>query len=76
MPELIDLNDRDRRLAKRMWQELNDRISLEESEDAVQIVKQCRQHGINPASIIGSSMETFIRIEQADGALEEADRLR
>ena len=76
MPELIDLYDRDRRIAKRMWRELNGRISLEDYEDAVQMVKECRYHGINPASIIGSSMETFIRIEQADSALEEADRSR
>lgn len=73
MPELIDLNDRDRRIARRMWQELNGSISLEECEDAVQMVKECRHHGINPASIIGSSMETFLRIERADDALEEAD---
>ena len=73
MPELIDLNDRDRRIAKRMWRELNGSISLKECEDAVQMVKECRHHGIDPASIIGSSMETFIRIEQAEYALEEGD---
>ena len=73
MPELIELNDQDRQLAKRMWQALDGRLSLEQCEDAVKIVKECRHHGINPASIVGPGMESFLRLEQEVSADDDAD---
>ena len=68
MPELIALTERDRRLAKRMWQELAGQTTLKQCEDTVQIVKECRHQGIDPATIFGPAMETFINLEKAEWA--------
>lgn len=63
MPALIELDDRDRRIARRMQQALNGAATLQDCEEAVQLVKECRRHGIDPASIMGPAMETFIAME-------------
>ena len=73
MPELIELNDQDRQLARRMWQALDGQLPLEQCEDAVKIVKECRHHGINPASIVGPGMESVLRLEQEVSADDDAD---
>ena len=72
MPELIDLTDQDRRLARRMWRELQGQTTLEQCESAVQIIKECRHHGIDPASILGPGIETFLDLEQAEAAAGSA----
>ena len=74
IPERIELDDRDRRLAHQMWEELDFKSSLKECEDAVQIVKECRHHGIDPASVLGPGMQTFIRLEEAHLADEHKPR--
>ena len=71
MPELIELTDQDRRLARRMWRELQGETTLKQCEDAVQIVKECRHHGIDPASVLGPGMQTFLDFERA--AFNESD---
>ena len=67
MPVLIDLDGLDRRLAQRMHEALNGTATLQDCEDAVQMVKECRRHGIDPASIMGPAMETFIALERIQG---------
>jgi len=69
LPDLIELTDKDHRLARRMWRELQGQTTLKQCEDAVQIVKQCRHHGIDPASILGPGMETFLDLEKVESAL-------
>jgi hypothetical protein len=64
MPDLIELNEQDREIAKRMWDELNGAATLKDCEDAVQVVKECRRHGIDPESIIGPGMKTFMALER------------
>ena len=71
MSQLIELTDQDRRLARRMWRELDNQTTLKQCEDAVQIVKECRHHGIDPASILGPGMETFLALEKAEAAASE-----
>ena len=66
IPELVELDDADRRLALRIWEAFDFKTPLKECEDAVQVVKECRHHGIDPLSILGPGMETFIRLEQAE----------
>ena len=66
MPDLIALTGQDRLLAKRIWRELQGQTTLQQCENAVQIVKECRHHGIDPASILGPSMETFLAFERAE----------
>ena len=67
MPALIELDDCDRRLALRMHEALDGAVTLQDCEDAVQMVKECRRHGIDPVSIMGPAMETFIALERVDG---------
>ena len=71
MLERIELTDQDRRLARRMWRELHTQTTLEQCEDAVQIVKECRHHGIDPSSILGPGMETFMELEKAEAAVDK-----
>ena len=66
MPALIELTDQDRLLAKRIWRELEGQTTLQQCENAVQIVKECRHHGIDPASILGPGMEIFLDFERAN----------
>ena len=66
MPKLIELTDHDRRLARRMWRESKGQSTLQQCEDAVQIVRECRHHGIDPASIVGPGMETFLALEKEE----------
>ncbi len=73
MTELIELTDQDRRLAKRMWHELKGQTTLQQCEDAVQIVKECRHHGIDPTSIVGPGMATFLAFENAQSAGGDED---
>ena len=67
MPVLVDLDGRDRRLAQRMHEVLDGTATLKDCEDAVQMIKECRRHGIDPASIMGPAMETFIALERVQG---------
>ncbi len=76
MPQRIALDGQDRQLAKQMWEALDFKTSLQECEDAVQIVKECRHHGIDPASILGPGMQTFIRLEQNNRASENQEHMR
>lgn len=76
MLKRIELSDRDRRLAKRLRQELDGTQTLKACEETVQMVKECRHHGINPESILGPGMQTLIRLEQIECALEETERMR
>jgi hypothetical protein len=64
MPELSELSEQDREIAKRMWEELKGAATLKDCEDAVQVVKECRRHGIDPESIIGPGMKTFLAFER------------
>lgn len=76
MPQRIALDGHDKHVAKQLWEALDFKTSLQECEDAVQIVKECRHHGIDPASVLGPGMETFIRLEQASRAPgDNQDRL-
>ena len=68
MPDLVELTDQDRRLARRMWREFQGQTTLQQCEDAVLIVKECRHHGIDPTSILGPGMETFLVFEKAEAA--------
>jgi hypothetical protein len=73
MPQRIALDGQDRQLAKQMWEALDFKTTLKECEDAVQIVKECRHYGIDPASILGPGMKTFIRLEQSSCASENRE---
>jgi len=64
LPELIELSEQDRELAKRMWEKLNGSATLKDCEDTVQVVKECRRHGIDPESIMGPGMKTFMALER------------
>jgi len=66
MPDLIELTDQDRHLAQRIWRELQGQTTLQQCENAVQIVKECRHHGIDPASVLGPGMQAFLNFERAE----------